>query len=107
MMTLTLARPLTALTTPSMSRLTSSQSPDLMAPTLMTMSISRAPLEAPSEASKAFASGVLVPNGKAMTQHGVTPLPEEPDAEEDAVDEPAPEDPDAAWRRPAEKEARR
>ena len=39
--------------------------------------------------------------------HGVTPLPEEPDAEEDAVDEPAPEDPDAAWRRPAEKEARR
>ncbi len=39
--------------------------------------------------------------------HGVTPLPEEPDAEEDAVDEPAPEDPDAALRRPAEKEARR
>ena len=39
--------------------------------------------------------------------HGVTPLPEEPDAEEDVVDEPAPEDPDAAWRRPAEKEARR
>ena len=38
--------------------------------------------------------------------HGVTPLPEEPDAQE-AAEEPAPEDPDAAWRRPAEKEARR
>lgn len=38
--------------------------------------------------------------------HGVTPLPEEPDAQE-AAEEPAAEDPDAAWRRPAEKEARR
>ena len=37
--------------------------------------------------------------------HGVTPLPEEPDAEEDAVDEPAPEEPDAVWQRPAGKEA--
>ena len=37
--------------------------------------------------------------------HGVTPLPEEPDAEEDAVDEPAAEDPDAVWQRPAGKEA--
>lgn len=36
--------------------------------------------------------------------HGVTPLPEEPDAQE-AAEEPAAEDPDAAWRRPAEKEA--
>ena len=36
--------------------------------------------------------------------HGVTPLPEEPDAQE-AAEEPAPEDPDAARRRPAEKEA--
>ena len=70
----------------------------------MTMSISRAPLEAASEASKAFASGVLVPNGKAMTQHGVTPLPEEPDAQE-AAEEPAAEDPDAVWQRPAGKEA--
>ena len=36
--------------------------------------------------------------------HGVTPLPEEPDAQE-AAEEPAAEDPDAAWRRPAGKEA--
>ena len=38
--------------------------------------------------------------------HGVTPLPEEPDAQETA-DEPAAEDPDAVWQRPAGKEARR
>ena len=38
--------------------------------------------------------------------HGVTPLPEEPDAQE-AADEPAAEDPDAVWQRPAGKEARR
>lgn len=37
--------------------------------------------------------------------HGVTPLPEEPDAQE-AADEPAAEDPDAVWQRPAGKEAR-
>ena len=37
--------------------------------------------------------------------HGVTPLPEAPDMEEDAADAPAPEDPDAVWQRPAEKEA--
>ena len=36
--------------------------------------------------------------------HGVTPLPEEPDAQE-AADEPAAEDPDAVWQRPAGKEA--
>ena len=36
--------------------------------------------------------------------HGVTPLPEEPDAQE-AAEEPAAEDPDAAWQRPAGKEA--
>lgn len=36
--------------------------------------------------------------------HGVTPLPEEPDAQE-AAEEPAAEDPDAVWQRPAEKEA--
>ena len=75
MMTLTPARPRTAFTTPSMSRLTSFQSPDLIAPTLMTMSISRAPLLAASAASKALASGVQVPNGKAMTQQGVTSVP--------------------------------
>lgn len=38
--------------------------------------------------------------------HGVTPLPEEPDAQE-AAEEPAAEDPDAVWQRPAGKEARR
>ena len=38
--------------------------------------------------------------------HGVTPLPEEPDAEEPAADEPAPETPDAVWQRPNGKEAR-
>ena len=38
--------------------------------------------------------------------HGVTPLPEEPDAEEPAADEPAPEAPDAVWQRPNGKEAR-
>ena len=75
MMTLTFARPLTALTTPSMSRLTSIQSPDLTAPMLMTMSISLAPLVAASEASKALVSGVQAPRGKAITQQGVTPLP--------------------------------
>ena len=37
--------------------------------------------------------------------HGVTPLPEEPDAQE-AAEEPAAEDPDAVWQRPAGKEAR-
>ena len=36
--------------------------------------------------------------------HGVTPLPEEPDAQE-AAKEPAAEDPDAVWQRPAGKEA--
>lgn len=36
--------------------------------------------------------------------HGVTPLPEEPDAQE-AAEEPAAEKPDAVWQRPAEKEA--
>lgn len=36
--------------------------------------------------------------------HGITPLPEEPDAQE-AAEEPAAEDPDAVWRRPAGKEA--
>lgn len=36
--------------------------------------------------------------------HGVTPLPEEPDAQE-AAEEPAAEDPDAVWQRPAGKEA--
>ena len=36
--------------------------------------------------------------------HGITPLPEEPDAQE-AAEEPAAEDPDAVWQRPAEKEA--
>ncbi len=36
--------------------------------------------------------------------HGVTPLPEEPDAQETA-EEPAAEDPDAVWQRPAGKEA--
>lgn len=36
--------------------------------------------------------------------HGVTPLPEEPDVQE-AADEPAAEDPDAVWQRPAGKEA--
>ena len=36
--------------------------------------------------------------------HGVTPLPEEPDAQE-AAEEPAAEDPDAGWQRPAGKEA--
>ena len=36
--------------------------------------------------------------------HGVTPLPEEPDAQE-AAEEPAAENPDAVWQRPAEKEA--
>ena len=36
--------------------------------------------------------------------HGVTPLPEEPDAQE-AAEEPAAEDPDAIWQRPAGKEA--
>ena len=38
--------------------------------------------------------------------HGITPLPEEPDAQE-AAEEPAAEDPDAVWQRPAGKEARR
>lgn len=38
--------------------------------------------------------------------HGVTPLPEEPDAQE-AAEEPAAEDPDAVWQRPAGKEAHR
>ena len=38
--------------------------------------------------------------------HGITPLPEEPDAEEPAADEPAPEAPDAVWQRPNGKEAR-
>ena len=37
--------------------------------------------------------------------HGVTPLPEEPDAQE-AAEEPAAEDPDAVWQRPNGKEAR-
>lgn len=37
--------------------------------------------------------------------HGVTPLPEELDAQE-AAEEPAAEDPDAVWQRPAGKEAR-
>ena len=37
--------------------------------------------------------------------HGVTPLPEEPDAQE-AAEEPAAEDPDAVWQRPAGKEVR-
>lgn len=36
--------------------------------------------------------------------HGVTPLPEEPDAQE-AAEEPAAENPDAVWQRPAGKEA--
>ena len=36
--------------------------------------------------------------------HGVTPLPEEPDTQE-AAEEPAAEDPDAVWQRPAGKEA--
>lgn len=36
--------------------------------------------------------------------HGVTPLPEEPDAQE-AAEEPAAEEPDAVWQRPAGKEA--
>lgn len=36
--------------------------------------------------------------------HGVTPLTEEPDAQE-AAEEPAAEDPDAVWQRPAGKEA--
>ena len=36
--------------------------------------------------------------------HGVTPLPEEPDAQE-AAEEPAAEDPDAVWQCPAGKEA--
>ena len=36
--------------------------------------------------------------------HGVTPLPEEPEAQE-AAEEPAAEDPDAVWQRPAGKEA--
>ena len=36
--------------------------------------------------------------------HGVTPLPEEPDAQE-AAEEPAAEDPDAVWQRPAGKES--
>lgn len=36
--------------------------------------------------------------------HGVTPLPEEPEAQETA-EEPAAEDPDAVWQRPAGKEA--
>lgn len=36
--------------------------------------------------------------------HGITPLPEEPDAQE-AAEEPAAEDPDAVWQRPAGKEA--
>ena len=36
--------------------------------------------------------------------HGVTPLPEEPDAQE-AAKEPVAEDPDAVWQRPAGKEA--
>ena len=36
--------------------------------------------------------------------HGVTPLPEEPDAQE-AAEEPAAGDPDAVWQRPAGKEA--
>lgn len=36
--------------------------------------------------------------------HGVTPLPEEPNAQE-AAEEPAAEDPDAVWQRPAGKEA--
>ena len=35
--------------------------------------------------------------------HGVTPLPEEPDAQE-AAEEPAAEEPDAVWQRPAGKE---
>ena len=38
--------------------------------------------------------------------HGVTPLPEEPDAQE-AAEEPAAEDPDAVWQRPNGKEAHR
>ena len=36
--------------------------------------------------------------------HGITPLPEEPDAQE-AAEEPAAEEPDAVWQRPAGKEA--
>ena len=59
----------------SMSRRTSSWSPLLSAPTLITMSISRAPSRMARRASSAFTSVVFAPKGNPTTDATLTPEP--------------------------------
>ena len=73
-MTFTAAGP-DAATTPRMSSSTAFQSPDLAAPTLMTMSISPAPDRTASRASSALDSGAFAPRGKPTTVQTAIPLP--------------------------------
>src|SRR5690606_14148731 len=66
-MTLTTACPRHACTTPSTSLLTVSRSPDLSAPTLITMSISVAPLAIASRASAILTKVLVAPKGNPTT----------------------------------------
>src|SRR2546426_6013248 len=55
--------------TASMSRSTTRRSPDLSAPTLMTMSISRAPSKIARRVSYPLTSAVVAPSGNPTTEH--------------------------------------
>ncbi len=64
-----------ASTTPAMSRATRRWSPDLSAPTFMTMSTSAAPSATERAASNAFTSGRVAPRGKPATVQTAVSLP--------------------------------
>ena len=67
-------------TTASMSRSTVRRSPDLSAPTLMTMSISAAPSKMARRVSKFLTSAVVAPSGNPTTEQTPTPVPRSRDA---------------------------
>ena len=61
--------------TASMSRSTARRSPDFSAPTLITMSISRAPSKMARCVSYPFTSAVVAPSGNPTTEQTPTPVP--------------------------------
>ena len=61
--------------TASMSRSTTRRSPDLSAPMLMTMSISRAPSKSARRVSYCLTSGVVAPSGNPTTEQTFTADP--------------------------------
>ncbi len=74
MITLRRARSPQASATPRMSRSTAAKSPDLSAPTWMTMSISVAPWAIACRVSATLVSVVVAPRGKPTTVHTDTPV---------------------------------